>query len=163
MQVPIISSGSILLVVSPGEGGHFRVWAPNAFCPASLSKEKASKENEIQVWENRVQISWFMCVKCATTCRLTTYLCYLESHRLILPFLRWVGFLKVFLWDRVEKNIWPGSKLCCDLSMAPHEGRLATERDTSPLHSLSDKVHICLHRKHKHIDRSCTFYSLGAI
>lgn len=98
-------------------------------------------------------------------CRQNNYISLLssENHRRILPFLRWIWFLKVCLWGRMEKSIQPRSNLCCDLSVAPHEGRLATESGTFPLCRRPDQVHICLNRKHKNIDGSCTFYSLGAL
>lgn len=133
-----MNSCYMLLVVSTGQGVYFRIWAPNAFCPASLLRERqVNKMNRFRKTECKS-----LCLLCKVCdCMQTNYLSLSssESHRLILPFLRRVWFLKVFLWGRVEKNIRPGPKLCCDLSVAPHEGRLATERGTSPLCSLPDK------------------------
>lgn len=87
-----------------GSGVYYRIWAPNAFCPASLLRERqVNKMNRFRKTE--CKSLRLLCKAC--DCMQTNYISLLssESHRLILPFLRRVWFLKVFLWGRVEKNI----------------------------------------------------------
>lgn len=119
----------MLLVVSTGERVTFGIWAPHTFCPAPLSREQASKQmkNRFRKTECKSVYMYEM-----GDSRQDNYISLpsSESHRLILPFLRWIWFLQVFLWGRMEKSIQPRPKLCCDLSVAPHEGRLATESGT---------------------------------
>lgn len=98
------------------------------FCPAFLSRVKVSKQNEEPVWENRVQ-TLYVC-KAVFACRLvTSFFCFQKVTGEFCSFSSEFCFLTLqVLQSRVEMSIRPGPKLCCDLSMAPHEGRLATER-----------------------------------